>query len=272
MAQNELVKYEPELNTIPLRKFTSVEMNLFFSIISRMRDKEDTTMRFHFDQLKDLSDYKATSNKRFVKDLEVTYDKLMDLRFGRRSADGLDSERFVMFTDFDIKGTSEQPYVDVSIHPKALHLLNDLESWVRFSLHQFNELQSSYAKTMFRLLKQFRTKGIAYFSKDDFHQLLDIPTSYKQGEINRSVLKPIQDELKPIFKGLTIAKKYGKGRGTPVIGYTFSFKAERKDADDFNQHAPRTEIKKQIKEIEQGNLSDDQKQKLIDYLEKRLED
>nr|WP_316377035.1 hypothetical protein [Enterococcus faecium] len=29
---NEIVKYHHELNTIPLRKFTSVEMNLFFSI------------------------------------------------------------------------------------------------------------------------------------------------------------------------------------------------------------------------------------------------
>jgi hypothetical protein len=36
---NEIIKYDPELNTIPLRKFTPVEMNLFFSIISRMRDK-----------------------------------------------------------------------------------------------------------------------------------------------------------------------------------------------------------------------------------------
>ncbi len=27
---NEIVKYEPELNTIPLRKFTPIEMNLFF--------------------------------------------------------------------------------------------------------------------------------------------------------------------------------------------------------------------------------------------------
>ncbi len=32
---NEIVKYDPELNTIPLRKFTPVEMNLFFSIVSR---------------------------------------------------------------------------------------------------------------------------------------------------------------------------------------------------------------------------------------------
>ncbi|MCI0131462.1 RepB family plasmid replication initiator protein, partial [Vagococcus sp. CY53-2] len=36
---NELVKHHTELNTIPLRKFTPVQMNLFFSIISRMRDK-----------------------------------------------------------------------------------------------------------------------------------------------------------------------------------------------------------------------------------------
>ncbi len=27
---NEIIKYDPELNTIPLRKFTPVEMNLFF--------------------------------------------------------------------------------------------------------------------------------------------------------------------------------------------------------------------------------------------------
>ena len=47
---NELIKYDPELNTIPLRKFTPIEMNLFFSIISRMRDKGDQTVRFSFEQ------------------------------------------------------------------------------------------------------------------------------------------------------------------------------------------------------------------------------
>ena len=58
---NELIKYDPELNTIPLRKFTPIEMNLFFSIISRMRDKGDQTVRFSFEQLKDLSNYKPTA-------------------------------------------------------------------------------------------------------------------------------------------------------------------------------------------------------------------
>lgn len=48
IMSNELIKYDPELNTIPLRKFTPIEMNLFFSIISRMRDKGDQTVRFSF--------------------------------------------------------------------------------------------------------------------------------------------------------------------------------------------------------------------------------
>lgn len=238
---NEIVKYHHELNTIPLRKFTPVEMNLFFSIVSRMRDKGDTTVRFTFEQLKDLSNYKATANKRFIDDLEQTYKKILSLQFGRRSESGLTREFFVMFTKFKINGDTENPYVDIQIYEEALPLLNNLDEWVRYSLQQFNELQSSYSKTMFRLLKQFRTKGFAYFSKEDFHELLDIPKSYKQGEIDRSILQPIRQELTAIFKGLTIKKKYGKGRGKPVIGYQFTFKPEIKKADDFNKHAPTKE-------------------------------
>ncbi|HEN2016815.1 TPA: replication initiation protein, partial [Enterococcus faecium] len=165
---NEIVKYHHELNTIPLRKFTSVEMNLFFSIVSRMRDVGDKKVQFTFEQLKDLSNYKATANVRFIDDLETTYDKLMDLRFGRRSADGLQRERFVLFNQFKIDGKADIPFAEIQVHEKALPLLNNLEEWVRYSLQQFNELESSYSKTMFRLLKQYRTKGIAYFSKEDF--------------------------------------------------------------------------------------------------------
>ncbi|EOS8056665.1 replication initiation protein, partial [Enterococcus hirae] len=201
---NEIVKYHHELNTIPLRKFTPVEMNLFFSIVSRMREKGDKTVRFTFDQLKDLSNYKATANMRFIDDLEQTYKKILSLKFGRRSESGLTREFFVMFTKFKINGDIENPYVDIQIYEEALPLLNNLEEWVRYSLQQFNELQSSYSKTMFRLLKQFRTKGFAYFSKEDFHELLDIPKSYRESNIDQYILKPIRQELTAIFKGLTI--------------------------------------------------------------------
>ena len=82
---NEIIKYDSELNTIPLKQFTPVEMNLFFSIISRMRDKKDETVVFSFEQLKELSDYKPTANKRFIDDLRKTYLKLLSLQFGSTS-------------------------------------------------------------------------------------------------------------------------------------------------------------------------------------------
>ncbi|WP_436702938.1 replication initiation protein [Lactiplantibacillus plantarum] len=261
---NEIIKYDPELNTIPLRKFTPVEMNLFFSIVSRMRDKGDKTVRFSFDQLKELSAYKPTANNRFIDDIESTYQKILGLRFGRRSKDGLHREFFVMFTEFEINGHASDPYVDIKIYPKAIKLLNELESWVRYALSEFRDLKSSYAKTMFRLLKQFRTTGYAYFSVADFNELLDVPKSYKSSNINQSVLKPIKEELTPLFRGLTVRKKYGKGRGKPVIGYSFSWKSEKKDANDFSKGQFQDERQKLFNIQHNGELTEQEKWRAID--------
>ncbi|MQS98581.1 MULTISPECIES: replication initiation protein [Companilactobacillus] len=261
---NEIVKYDPELNTIPLRKFTPVEMNLFFSIVSRMRDKGDETVRFSFDQLKELSAYKPTANNRFIDDIESTYQKILGLRFGRRSKDGLYREFFVMFTEFEINGHADDPYVDIKIYPKAIKLLNELESWVRYALSEFRDLKSSYAKTMFRLLKQFRTTGYAYFSVADFNELLDVPKSYKSSNINQSVLKPIKEELTPLFRGLTVRKKYGKGRGKPVIGYSFTWKSEKKNSNDFSQGQFQDERQKLFNIQHNGELTEQEKWRAID--------
>ena len=277
---NEIVKYHHELNTIPLRKFTPVEMNLFFSIVSRMREKDYKTVRFTFEQLKDLSNYKATANTRFVDDLKSTYEKLLQLRFGRTSKTGLSVEMFVLFTKFKINGDVDEPYVDIQIFEDALPLLNNLDEWVRYSLQQFSELQSSYSKTMFRLLKQWRTIGKVYYEKEDLHELLDIPKSYKQPDIDKRVLKPIRQELTAIFKGLSIKKKYGKGRGKPVVGYTFTFKPEINKADDFNKHAPTKEEQRIALELANDQEYIDKREKFktsgdiddqITTLERKLE-
>jgi plasmid replication initiation protein len=172
-----------------------------------------------------------------------------------------------MFTEFKIDGDADVPYVDIRIYEKALPLLNSLDEWTRYSLQQFNELQSSYSKTMYRLLKQFRTKGFAYFSKEDLFELLDVPKSYQQGNgmFDKRVLKPIRQELTAIFKGLAIKKKYGKGRGKPVIGYQFTFKPEIKNVDDFNQHAPTKIEQDQALEKANKQLEIDEKETKKEY-------
>lgn len=173
---------------------------------------------------------------------------------------------FVMFTRFEIKGSAEVSYVDIQIYPKALKLLNNLESWVRYALAEFRDLKSSYAKTMFRLLKQFRTTGYAYFSKSDFFELLDIPQSYwnKPANVESRVIQPIKEELTPLFRGLTIRKKYGKGRGKPVIGYSFTWKSEKNNADDFSQGQFQDERQKLFNIQHNSELTEHQKWRAID--------
>lgn len=72
MQENkEIIVYKNELNSIPLRNFNSVEMDILFSILSQMRDKGSTEITFTLNELKHLSNYKKSNKtKEFIKDLE----------------------------------------------------------------------------------------------------------------------------------------------------------------------------------------------------------
>lgn len=229
---NEIVKYENRLNHIPLRKFNSREMNLFFSIASRVREKGTDEITFSFHDLKKLSGY-TERGEQFIKDLSSTYDKLLSINAW--NDDGNTLTKFVAFTKYSI--IRDKQLVIISVNPEFKGLFNQLKNWTRFNLEQFTNLDSTYSKTMFRLLKQYRTQGWAEFSKETFFDLLDIPKSYwnSPSNIDKFILKPIKEELTPLFKGLTIRKKYGKGRGKPVIGYRFTWKAEINHANDFSK-------------------------------------
>ena len=76
-----LVVYKDEMNTVPLRNFNSKEMDLFFSICSKMRNKELNTVTFNFEDLRELSNYKITATNHFISDLESIYSKLIQLDY-----------------------------------------------------------------------------------------------------------------------------------------------------------------------------------------------
>lgn len=62
------VKYQNKLNLVSLKQFNSKEMDLFFALCARMKDKGLGKICFTFDELKDLSEYRFTGSQRFVKD------------------------------------------------------------------------------------------------------------------------------------------------------------------------------------------------------------
>lgn len=221
---NIKVRYKNELNLVPMRNFDSVEMNLFFSICAKMKDKGLSKVQFTFEDLRELSAYKPTSIKRFSDDLEDVYNKMLQLTYRTEEA-GI-REKFVLFTGYRIDENNQT--VDISVNPELAYIVNELSSeFTKFELQEFTGIRSSYAKTMYRLLKQYRSTGFYKVKIEDFREILSIPNSYQMSDIDKQVLKPIKNELSEFFDSLKIKKiKARKGNRIAMIEFRFKEKQE----------------------------------------------
>lgn len=221
---SDLVVYKDELNTVPLRNFNSKEMDLFFSICSKMRNEELSTVSFDFQDLRDLSNYKMTATDHFISDLENIYSKLIELDFRLETEEKI--IKFVLFTRYEIDKINET--ISIRINEDFKHILNNIfDNFTKFELEEFTTLRSSYSKTAYRLLKQFRQSGYYIVQIEEFRRLFDIPKSYQMSDIDKRVLERIEDELPEFFKDLKITKLRGKGRRKRFIEHIeFKFRPE----------------------------------------------
>lgn len=249
---NDLVKYQNKLNGLPLRTFEDSEMNILFSIVAQVRDKDLKEVTFTFDELREQCKYRPKSNitiQDFVNALEKTSDKLDKLSYKEITNGGLDIKKMTLFPTFDIVGTQEK--LVVGVHPEFKDIFNKLAlGYTSFDLIEFISIQSIYAKTIYRMLKQFRTQGWWQVSIEDFKHLLSVPESYKSSDIDKRILKPTLEQLggsdeNAIFKNLKIEKikKKGRGRGGVLTGYKFEWETEAR-----KQFQPKTTNRKPKKE------------------------
>jgi len=221
---NEMVKYHNHMNMVNFNGFNAVELDLLLSICAKIRDEDTKTIIYDFDDLRELSKYTATAIKSFIKDLKSTYQKLIRLTF----CVGTETEftEFVLFTKYKVSAINQE--VTISVNQEFSYILNELTAnFTRFELDEFISLQSKYAKNLYRLLKQFRSTGRVYFTIDDFKNKLDIPKSYKIAHIDQKILKPIKNELSPLFQNFSIEKVKSRKRGTPVTHINFSFTPQK---------------------------------------------
>lgn len=216
---NIKVRYKNELNLVPMRNFDSVEMNLFFSICAKMKDKGLSKVRFSFEDLRELSAYKPTSIKRFADDLEAVYSKMLQLTY-RTDEAGI-REKFVLFTGYRIDENNQT--VDISVNPELDYIINELSTeFTKFELQEFTGIRSSYAKTMYRLLKQYRNTGFYKVKIEDFREILAIPDSYQMSDIDKQVLKPIKNELSAYFDNIKIIKHKAR-KGNKIASIEFRY-------------------------------------------------
>lgn len=221
---SKIVKYKDELNAVPLRSFNSKELDLFFAICYKMKNKDLNKITSSFEDLRELSNYKYTAYDRFVKDIEGVYDKLLNLNI--KIGTTTKFTKFVLFTEYSVD--TEEETVIIQTNEKFKYILNQIKgNFTQFELVEFTNLSSSYSKTAYRLLKQFRSTGYYIVKINDFREIFDIPESYQMTNIDKRVLEPIKKELPEYFKNLTITKIRGKGKRKRSIEYIeFKFKPE----------------------------------------------
>lgn len=243
---NEIVRYSNQFNAQALRRFTALDLDLLMAIAARVRDKETGEVTFTFEELRQLAHVKKNlTDKELAARIVEVNDRLLACRF--RFQDDSRTVQFTLFSGFETDWKTAK--LLVAVNPRFSFLLNDLTSqFTRFELAEFTALKSSYAKETYRRLKQFRQTGVWKVSLAEFRRLLDIPDSYRISHINSRVIKPIEDELKPLMN-LKVHRKFAKvaaGRGrSQLVGFEFEFDPERVPG---GKGAPRVDLSRSVRE------------------------
>lgn len=242
---NEIVKIHNDLTNEKLGKMNAKELDLFMSICHKMRDKGTERVVIGFDELRRLGNYNKNSNAELKKEIIRANDRLLEFKI--LIEQGSKTKQRTLFKEFE---TDEEALtVTCEVWEETAYILNDIAShFTRFELSEFVSLESKYAKRLYKLLKQYRTKGNFYISKDDFYKALDVPLTYKNADFNRRCLKPALEECKKYIPSLVCVPKKS-GRGGAVRGYTFSFSPEV---------LPVKKVKNKFNEFEQLELDFDE--------------
>lgn len=223
-----ITQYKNEVNAIPMSNWTKEEMNFFFAVLTKLKDEKTKEVYFNRENLAELANYSITHNKRYKDTIQRLSEKIASLTYYEKT-----SNSFLMmplFSYFKATWSDDLSELDmrISINPEFEYILNNWNegNWTKFMLEEFLNLDSIYSKTLFRLLKQWKTVGKREFHIDEFRTLMDIPNSYTTGMITKRIINTSVKELQPYFANLKVEVVKARRRGTPVIGYTFTFSPE----------------------------------------------
>lgn len=215
----EIVKYHNDLNSLSMRQWSAEEMDLFFSIVNRIQDKGTQLLELDTNDLKILANSEQ-KKYRWVDIIENFTNKAMNLVYREDTPKVLYISR--LFLRF--KYYKETDTLEVKVNDDFEYIVNKLTAnFTVYELAEFTNLKSTYSKTMYRILKQWKTLGEKEFKIEQFRELLDVPKSYNISAINRQVIKPIEKELPQYFNNLKIKAIKKNTQGTPVIAYKFTW-------------------------------------------------
>ena len=240
---NEIVKYSNELHELKFNSLTEAQQNVFFTLLQQFRNTEGYTLQLDFNEVFELAQIAEGSNYR--KEILDKLGRLQEFKFRFQVNDLGDLQQDIIFPSIRVDSENRILKIKVSAGFKDRYITSPLKGWTRYELAEFVGLSGTYAKTIYRYLKQFRQTGYWRIRYDHFKELLGIPDSYQSNNIDQRILRPALKELsaerslfnqrRTLFKGLVV-KKIKNGRSIEALEFCFEPQPlsdiERDDAEN----------------------------------------
>ncbi|KAA6496510.1 replication initiation protein [Helicobacter pylori] len=239
---NTYTTYHNNANKVNLGKLSEREANLLFAIFQKLKDQGNTLIRFEPQDLKRMLNIDI-SNERLSEVVIKLWDSIKTADFWKISETktSIIQENYMLFSRCKIelnKPSKDLKYLEIQLNDNYQYLLNNLGmgQYTSFNLLEFQRVRGKYAKTLYRLLKQYKSTGILSVEWSQFKELLDIPKDYKMENIDQKVLTPALKELHKIypFEHLSYKKERKSHDKRKVTHIDFYF-----------EQLPQGEIKKQ---------------------------
>lgn len=241
-SEKPVVKYHNDLNKLTFQRFGQIDFDFFMVLCSEINHSDNSMVSISFREFKKLSGYSTkNTEERFIRDLKsMNYKQLLstgEVKVGNKI------RQFVLFKEFEID--PDNKVITAKVNEDYKYILKEItKNFTMFELQEFVSLDSKYAKTLYRLLKQFRKTGVYITPLDEFKRIMGIPESYTNMKIGQKIINPSVKALKPYFNNLSCEVQYEAKRGRPVKGYKFTFEPEKILKQIQEQEKPKKEKSK----------------------------
>lgn len=214
----DIVKFENTFDQfVKLKNYTSTELDMFFSILRKVKNQGTNVIEYDFKELRETIKYTSRDRKNFIIKLKNVNRKLLQ-SFITVPNEYDDEDDIGFFSKFSVRKSVEK--LVVSVNKDFVDLLNNFDQFTEFLLSNFISFRSKYSKLLYKTLMQFKSTGKLYIKMEDFREKLDIPKSYRLSEITEQVLEVAKKELSTVLENFEY-KKIKKGRAVVRIDFTF---------------------------------------------------
>ena len=228
---NEIVKYHNQLNTVSLSGFNCIELNIFYSALYYLKEKDTSEITIPYGDLQMLANMKKNNPQYIYDKLTETKKKIFHLSLDPlgKSIPGKEDYDQHLFSVWYNSRTNRE--LKLGMDPNFTWLVNDNRfNFTSFELMEFVNLKSVYAKNLFKILKQWKKAGRYRADSIAFLRfLLAVAPGMKDEYLSARIIRPAVKEIREktnSFRNLGFRGIYD-GRNHKLEGFVFEWQPEQ---------------------------------------------